>query len=120
MSKLPNLFDLPDMPWVSPSDRLSPHEHFDTLIAAGAIKIERIISIGQTTPAGEWYDQAQDEWVILLQGNATLSYADGSEVDLHPGDYLHLPAHCRHRVEYTSSEPPCVWLAVHYPAHDCC
>ncbi len=106
---MPNLFDLP-IPF--PND-----EHFEPLIATGAIKIERILSSGQTTPAGEWYDQDQDEWVILLQGQARLSYADGSEIALHPGDYLHLPAHCRHRVEYTSSDPPCIWLAVHYPAH---
>lgn len=112
LPKLPNLFDLPD--------RLPPQEQFETLIAAGSIKIERIISSGQTTPTGEWYDQEQDEWVILLQGRARLSYANGSAVDLHPGDYLHLPAHCRHRVEFTSTDPPCIWLAVHYPAQTPC
>ncbi|WP_448561225.1 cupin domain-containing protein [Trichothermofontia sp.] len=120
MLKLSNLFELPVDIAAPPENRLSPYEHFDTLIAAGAIKIERIVSIGQSTPSGEWYDQAHDEWVVLLQGNATLSYADDSKVDLRPGDCLHLPAHCRHRVEYTSSDPPCIWLAVHYPAHDCC
>ncbi|WP_448570577.1 cupin domain-containing protein [Trichothermofontia sp.] len=109
---MPNVFDLPDRP-------LS-QEQFDVLMAAGAVKIERILSSGHTTPTGEWYDQEQDEWVILLQGRATLSYADGSEADLHPGDYLYLPAHCRHRVEFTSTDPPCVWLAVHYPAQTSC
>jgi len=109
---MPNVFALPDRP-------LS-EEQFDVLLAAGAVKIERILSSGHTTPRGEWYDQEQDEWVILLQGRATLSYEEGSEVDLHPGDYLHLPAHCRHRVEFTSTDPPCVWLAVHYPAQGPC
>lgn len=105
---MPNVFELPD--------RLPADEQIETLVAAGAVKIERIVSSGQRTPPGEWYDQSQDEWVIVLQGRARLSYGDGSAVDLHPGDYLHLPAHCHHRVEFTSADPPCIWLAVHYPA----
>lgn len=79
--------------------------------------IERIISTGQVTPIGEWYNQDQDEWVILLQGDATLDYFDGSSIQLKAGDYLFIPAHQKHRVEYTSSEPPCIWLAVHGNLH---
>ena len=91
-----------------------PHEElFETLVSADNILIERIISTGQTTPPGEWYDQDRDEWVILLQGEASLAYADGSKIQLTAGDYLLIPAHQKHRVEYTSSEPPCIWLAVH-------
>ena len=66
--------------------------------------IERIISTGQTTPLGEWYDQETDEWVILLQGKAELSYEDGERIGLQAGDYLVIPAHVKHRVEYTSQE----------------
>ena len=100
-----NIFDLPSS--------LPNKELFEPLVSADNILIERIISTGQTTPPGEWYDQDKDEWVILLQGEATLAYADGSEIKLAPGDYLFIPAHQKHRVEYTSSEPPCIWLAVH-------
>ena len=102
---MPNIFDLPSS---------LPHEElFESLISADNILIERIISTGQTTPPGEWYDQDKDEWVILLQGEAVLAYADGSQIKLVAGDYLFIPAHQKHRVEYTSSEPPCIWLAVH-------
>ena len=101
-----NIFDLP---LSLPPER----ELCEFLLSAENILIERIISTGQTTPPGEWYDQDRDEWVILLQGFASLAYADGSTIKLAPGDYLFIPAHQKHRVEYTTSEPPCIWLAVH-------
>lgn len=88
-------------------------EQFESILHNQSLLIERIISTGQTTPQGEWYDQEQDEWVILLQGEATLSYADGSQIQLKPGDYLLISAHQKHRVEYTSTNPPCIWLALH-------
>ena len=100
-----NIFDLPSS--------LPNQEIFESIVSADNILIERIISTGQTTPIGEWYDQEQDEWVILLQGEATLAYADGKQIKLTAGDYLFIPAHQKHRVEYTSIEPPCIWLAVH-------
>lgn len=77
----------------------------------GNFRVERIISHGHTTPAGQWYDQEQDEWVMVLQGEAALAYADGSEIRLVAGEHLFLPRHCKHRVSFTSS--PCIWLAVH-------
>lgn len=100
-----NIFNLP------PS--LPNRELFESIISNDKILIERIISTGQTTPPGEWYDQEKDEWVILLQGFATLSYEDGSQIKLKAGDYLFIPAHQKHRVEYTSTSPNCIWLAVH-------
>ncbi len=100
-----NIFDLPSS--------LRDQELFESLVAADNVLIERIVSTGQTTPPGEWYDQERDEWVILLQGFASLAYADGSEIKLIAGDYLLIPAHQKHRVIYTSSQPPCIWLAVH-------
>jgi len=90
----------------------SSAEIFQTL-AEGSSVIERIISNGQTTPEGEWYDQVRDEWVILLQGEATLLFEDSSVINLLTGDYLLINAHQRHRVTYTSNSPPCVWLAIH-------
>ena len=100
-----NIFNLP------PS--LPDKELFESIVKSDNILIERIISTGQTTLPGEWYDQDKDEWVILLQGEAVLSYEDGSQIKLTAGDYLFIPAHQKHRVEYTSISPPCIWLAVH-------
>ncbi len=99
-----NLFQLP----IS----LSMAEELETLAEGHQLRIERIISTGQITAPGEWYDQELDEWVILLQGQAKLMLKDCLH-HLKAGDYLLIPAHCRHRVEYTSTEPPCIWLAVH-------
>ena len=90
-------------------------ERFDELLARPGVRVERIVSMGQTTQPGEWYDQAGDEWVVLLTGRATLLFDGGARVELCPGDWLLIPAHARHRVEATSSAPPCVWLAVHLP-----
>jgi cupin 2 domain-containing protein len=103
--ELGNLFQRPEVP--------TPVELFSILWETPNLRVERIFSTGQTTPPGEWYDQSQDEWVVLLQGNATLVYGDGTVQLLGPGDYVLIPAHKRHRVEFTSSDPPCVWLAVH-------
>ncbi len=100
-----NIFRLPTV--------LLNTEVFEPLITASNLFIERIISTGQTTPENEWYDQAKDEWIILLQGEAELIYEDGSCFQLQAGDYLLIPAHQKHRVTYTSQSPPCIWLAVH-------
>ena len=102
---MPNIYQL--------CQEVSQLEKFEEIAAGENIQIERIISTGQTTPAGQWYDQTADEWVILLQGEAELSYADDSRIKLKAGDYLLIPAHTKHRVEYTSVEPACIWLAVH-------
>ena len=83
-------------------------------VAVGeGVAIERIVSAGQATPAGEWLEQERDEWVVLLEGEAELAYEDGSRVRLSAGDHVVIPAGTRHRVEWTRTEPPCIWLAVH-------
>ncbi|MEQ9551280.1 MAG: cupin domain-containing protein [Coleofasciculus sp. G3-WIS-01] len=102
---MPNIFNLPP--------QLPNEELFEALVCSDSVLIERIISTGQTTPIGEWYDGQQDEWVILLQGEAILAYDDGSRIELKAGDYVLINAHQKHRVELTSSHPPCIWLAVH-------
>ena len=88
-------------------------ETVDVLFDRPGARIERIVSTGQMTPPGQWYDQPGDEWVALLAGHATLRFEDGAFVELAPGDWLLIPARVRHRVEATSVDPPCVWLAVH-------
>jgi cupin 2 domain-containing protein len=89
-------------------------EQFQTLAQKGNVKIERILSYGQTTPTGEWYDQTQDEWVMLVRGEAKLEYDDGSQIDLKKGDYVMIPAHTKHRVAWTIENELTIWLAVHF------
>lgn len=90
-------------------------EIFETLLEAEGFRLERIVSEGQTTPAGEWYDQDRDEWVILLTGNAGIVFEGNYHIyPLKPGDYLHIPAHRRHRVEWTAKNQKTIWLAIHF------
>ncbi len=92
-------------------------EQFTDLLATSGLRLERIVSLGQATPPGEWLDQDRAEWVILLRGAARLSFEGENDVrELKPGDYVTLPAHCRHRVEWTTPDEPTIWLALHYAA----
>jgi cupin 2 domain-containing protein len=107
MTTLSNLFaDLPDN---------IPDELVTTLRASNGVRIERIVSHGHASPDGFWYDQGQQEWVVVLTGAARLRFQDqGPPLELKPGDYVNIPAHTRHRVEWTAPDEPTVWLAVHY------
>jgi cupin 2 domain-containing protein len=90
-------------------------EEITTLMSSPGVRIERIVSRGQASPPGFWYDQAQDEWVIVLAGAARLMIEGESEpTPMKPGDYVHIPARCRHRVEWTDPAQATVWLAVHH------
>lgn len=100
-----NLYNMPAI--------IKEEEIFEALVPDKGILIERIISSGQVTPLGEWLEQSRDEWVVLLQGQARIGWADGRTTSLYPGDWVLIMAGERHRVEYTSHRPPCVWLAVH-------
>ena len=91
----------------------SAEEVFETLAEWPGIRLERIVSNGQITPEGEWYDQEQDEWVMVLAGAARLLIEDEGEIALGPGDTVFLPAHKRHRVTWTDTDQPTVWLALH-------
>lgn len=95
-----------------------PQELCETLLQRQGVRLERIVSHAHATPPGEWYDQAWDEWVILLSGSATLKFANGELMPLTPGDHLLIPAHCRHRVESTDERQQSVWLALHLDAGD--
>jgi len=91
-------------------------ELFETLVETESLKVERIVSQAHATPAGQWYDQTQDEWVLLLTGSAAVTVEGQATIVLTPGDYLHLPAHQRHRVEWTQTGQNSVWLALHFQA----
>jgi len=91
-----------------------PEEQIEALVGGPGFRIERIVSTGQASPAGFWYDQPDDEFVVLLTGSARLRFEQGDRVlDMKPGDWVEIPAHTRHRVEWTQADPPTVWLAVH-------
>ena len=90
-------------------------EEIALLLKHPGIRIERITSKGQSSPEGFWYDQAEHEWVVLLKGKGIVEFGDGRKVELFPGDYLHIPAHTKHRVDYTTSDELTLWLAIFYP-----
>lgn len=107
MSVDKNLFD--NIP-----DRL-PQELFTQLLDAPGLRIERIVSWGQCSDEGFWYDQDQHEWVLLIEGSATVLFeGDAKPVELRPGSFLEIPAHRRHRVVRTDPTQRTVWLAIHY------
>ena len=90
-------------------------EAFGEILRRNGLRLERIVSKGHATPAGEWYDQKEHEWVLLVSGSAGLRIENEPEsLILKPGDFLNLPAHVRHRVEWPATET--IWLALHY--HD--
>jgi cupin 2 domain-containing protein len=89
-------------------------EKLTSLLEAANVRIERIVSLGHASPPGFWYDQDQHEWVIVLRGAARLLFeGDAKSIELCAGDYVDIPAHKKHRVEWTTPEQPTVWLAVH-------
>ena len=89
----------------------SDGERFETLFANAVCCVERIVSFGHASPPGFWYEQDEDEWVVLLAGSAVLAFEDGRVLALCAGDWASLPARCRHRVESVSADA--LWLAVH-------
>jgi len=106
----PNLFaGLPAAPAAA--------EQFAELLALPDLRIERIVSTGQSSPPDFWYDQAEGEWVVVLEGEAKLRFADEAEArHLQAGDYVNIAPHRRHRVDWTPAGSTTVWLAVFYRA----
>jgi cupin 2 domain-containing protein len=91
-----------------------PNEIAQTLLETPKVRIERIVSHGHASPEGFWYDQNQPEWVLVLKGAARLEFEGQEPFDLRPGNFVNIPAHKRHRVEWTDPTQPTIWLAIHY------
>jgi cupin 2 domain-containing protein len=89
-------------------------ELFDNLLETPGLRIERIVSQGHQSPASQWYDQGSNEWVMLVQGAAVLGFENQPPRQLAPGDFVNIPAHTRHRVDWTDPEQVTIWLAIHY------
>jgi cupin 2 domain-containing protein len=90
------------------------HEIFESIIEHHAASIERIISKGQKSPESGWYDQEKNEWVIILKGKAIVLFDNQASVELNEGDFINIPSHTKHRVDWTDPDNETVWLAVHY------
>ena len=92
-----------------------PEELFETLCSTNGVRIERIVSKGHASPEDFWYDQEQNEFVLVVQGSAEVQIAGEEDVVvLNVGDYLNIGAHVRHRVAWTDASCETIWLAVHY------
>lgn len=103
--------------FIPPENLPEEFEYFQTLLETDNILIEKIISKGQITPENQWLEQDKDEWVILLQGEAEISFENPEKkvnISLKSGDHLFIQKNQRHRVEKTSANPECIWLAVHF------
>jgi cupin 2 domain-containing protein len=90
-----------------------PEELIETLAENRHVRIERIVSHGHASPEGFWYDQDQHECVVVLKGEARLLF-ENQTIEMKPGDFVNIPAHRKHRVEWTTPDEPTIWLAVHY------
>ena len=90
-----------------------PNELTETLAQAQGVRIERIVSHGHASSPDFWYDQEENEFVLLIQGAARLRF-ENELVTMNPGDWLDIPAHRQHRVEWTAPDQPTIWLAVFY------
>lgn len=88
------------------------NEVFEEILLSAGMRLERILSKGHISPENGWYDQDQDEWVLVLEGMATLEFEEGESVTLSRGDYLNIPAHRKHRVSWTDPDRVTLWLAV--------
>jgi cupin 2 domain-containing protein len=91
-----------------------PNEIFDDIIVTDKLRVERILSKGQTSPSSGWHHQSESEWVIVLSGYGVIEYINGDRVTLKQGDYLKINANEKHRVIETSSDETTVWLAIFY------
>ena len=91
-------------------------ERIETLLARPGVRIERIVSSGQSSPPGFWYEQADAEWVLLVSGEALLRFEDEAEARrLRAGDWLNIAPRRGHRIEWTAIDVPTVWLTIHFP-----
>ncbi|MCG7500176.1 cupin domain-containing protein [Vibrio sp. Of7-15] len=92
-----------------------PQEFFEDILKTDSFRVERIVSKGHITPENEWYDQKDNEWVLVVEGEATLLFEEGMKtVPLKAGDHINIPAHARHRVSWTKPDTETVWLAIFY------
>jgi cupin 2 domain-containing protein len=91
-----------------------PEEIFESIVESDFVKIERIISKGQKSPGDFWFDQEKNEWIIVIKGKARLQFENRNIIELSEGDYINIPAHKKHKVDWTDPDNETIWLAVFY------
>ena len=106
MVKVRNIFNINNIQSQSP-------EIFESILEIRDIKIERIVTLKPYDKPGDWYDQETDEWVLLLQGEAYLEFENNEKMAFQSGDFIFIPAHKKHRINRSSIDPKCIWLAIH-------
>ncbi len=92
-----------------------PEELITTLLEKPGIRVERILSQGHSSAPGFWYQQEENEWLLLVQGQAGLRFEkEKQDRQLTAGDTLFINTGVRHRVTWTSEQPPCIWICLFY------
>lgn len=89
-------------------------EKFEQLVKTDVVRIERIVSKGHKSPESGWYDQDEEEWVMIVRGEAIVLFEDNTSIIMKEGDFINIPAHKKHKVEWTAPNIETIWLAVHY------
>lgn len=105
-TKTTNLFDVPK--------QLFEKEVFEDVFKSKHVRVERILSLGHSSPAKGWYDQNENEWVVILQGAGVIEFENGEKIKLVSGESVNIPAHTKHRVDWTDPKQITIWLAVFY------
>ncbi|MBL6956268.1 MAG: cupin domain-containing protein [Chlorobium phaeobacteroides] len=99
---------------ISPLPEDLSKEVIEDLVRSSTVRIERIVSNGHSSPENGWYDQEDSEWVVVLQGSGAILFESGEEVVLNVGDSINISARTKHRVLWTDTQRPTIWLAVFY------
>jgi len=104
--KIKNIFDIDNIQSQDP-------EVFESILEKDNFRVERIVTLRPYENPGAWYNQKTDEWVLLMQGESELEFKDSEIIKMDAGDYIFIPAHKKHRINYSSHDPKCIWLAIH-------
>ena len=89
-------------------------EFFEDILVSENLQIERIVSYGHTSPKEGWHNQNKNEWVILIDGEAIISFKDSDDIKLKKGDYLNIERNVEHKVSWTKPKSETIWLAIFY------
>ena len=90
---------------------LQENENIEILYQDEKIRIEKIVSCGYFSPENFWYDQSEKEYIYIALGEGGLEF-EKEKITLKKGDFYYIEPHKKHRVYYTSTNPPCIWICL--------